>query len=189
MAPPRSNIDASTVLRPKEAALLRPRLWLAQDTSGPTPADIFKDPETLAAELQTLGPAGHPALLGHEGDNPRRRRHRRACPEGRRRRVERRSAGRLDRPRASGSFLGTAGPESKIDVTIRRRPRRLWRIRRARQRSADVPHRHRGRSTATLACPALGPRLSYRVTARSSRAPELHPGRPCRGRLYAARRR
>ena len=105
------------MLRPKEAALLRPRLWLAQDTSGPTPADIFKDPETLAAELQTLGPEGILRSSGTRVTIP--------ADAGIGERV-RKGDGDVSNGDLLGVwivlrervFLGTTGPESKIELTI-----------------------------------------------------------------------
>lgn len=115
--PAPAKIEVSTVLRSKEAALPRPRLWLAQDTSGPTPAEIFKDPETLSAELQTLGPAGILRSSGTKVTIPA------DTGIGERVRMENGDVSNADLLGVwiilrEHVFLGAAGPESKIELII-----------------------------------------------------------------------
>ncbi len=115
--PAPAKIDASTVLRSKEAALLRSRLWLAQDTSGPTPTDIFMNPETLADELTLLGAEGILRSSGTKVTIPA------DAGIGERVRKENGDVANGDllgvwivlRERV---FLGAAGPESKIELIV-----------------------------------------------------------------------
>lgn len=111
------KVDARTVLHPREVALPKPRLWLAQDRSGPTPADIFRDPQSLAAELELVGPAGILRSSGTKVTVPA------DADIGER---VRRGEGNVSNGDLLGVwivlreqvFLGSAGPESRIAIII-----------------------------------------------------------------------
>ena len=116
-----AKIAASTVLLPKEAMMVSPKFWLAQGTPGNSPANIFKDAETLSAELSTLGAEGILRSSGTKVTIPA------DAAIGQRVRLENGDVSNGDllgiwiilRERI---FLGEGGPESTLELTIEAAP-------------------------------------------------------------------